>query len=253
MSLAIDLSGRRIVVTGASSGIGAAVCRAIVERGGSVAMLARRRDLLDGLARDLGDRAVAVPSDVTDLDELRAAIDRAARELGGLDGVVTAAGQSMFGSIVSGTPQRWRELLDLNLVGALSTIRWAVEHFPPSGRRDIVVVGSSIVITPVTGAGVYRASKSGLHAAVDTMRLELAPAGINVGEVTPGFFDTDTTGGSGTVYDGDVPPVDIPLFAEGGAPAPPELLADAIVFMLGLPDGVCINELVMRPTRQLNP
>jgi 3-oxoacyl-[acyl-carrier protein] reductase len=253
VSLAIDLSGRRALVTGASSGIGAAVCRAIVERGGAVAMLARRRQLLDELARDLGDRAVAVPVDVTDVDELPRAVERAARELGGLDATVAAAGQSMFGSIVSGTPQRWRELLDLNLIGALSTVRWAVEHFPRTGRRDVVVVGSSIVHTPLTGAGIYRASKSGLQAAVETMRFELAPAGINVGLVTPGFFDTDTTGGSGTVYDGEMPPVDIPLFADGGAPAPPALLGETIAFMLGLPDGVAINELVVRPTRQLNP
>ena len=99
MALDVDLSDRRVLVTGASSGIGAEVCRAVVERGGAVAMLARRKVVLDELGGDLGNRAVGVPVDVTDLDELPAAVARAARELGGLDAVVAAAGQSMFGSV----------------------------------------------------------------------------------------------------------------------------------------------------------
>ena len=77
--------------------------------------------------------------------------------------------------------------------------------------------------------------------------------GINVGHVMPGFFATETAGGSGTVFDGEMPPLDIPLFAEGGAPADPAVLGETVAYMLGLPDGVCINEIVVRPTTQLNP
>lgn len=253
MSTRVDLNGRRVVVSGASSGIGAEVCRAAVASGASVVMLARREALLDAMETELGPRALGIPVDVTDLEALSAAIERAAEHFGAIDAVVAAAGQSMTGSIATGTPERWRELVDLNLTAPLAMVRFAIEHFPPTGRRDVVLIGSSIALTPFTGTGVYSASKRGLRAAFDVLRLELAPAGINVSHVMPGFFATETAGGSGTVFDGEMPPLDVPLFAPGGAPAHPAVLGQTIAYMLALPEGVCINELVMRPTAQINP
>jgi len=257
MGLTVDLGGRRILVTGASSGIGAATCRSIVGCGGSVAMLARRKDRLDDLRDELGDRAVGVRADVTDHERLAGAIDEAAELLGGLDGVVAVAGRAMAGSITGGEPERWRELLDLNLIGPLATVRRAVTHFPASGRRDVVLLGSTAGITALVGAAIYSASKRGLEAACDSLRLELAPAGVNVGLVMPGMFETEGLTLEGIVIDGDVPPDDTPLLVPGdgpgSGPGSPGAVADSIAFMLGLPDGVGINELVIRPTGQLNP
>lgn len=248
-----DLGGRRVLVTGASSGIGAATCRAIVAWGGSVAMVARRRERLQELRAELGEAALPVPCDVTDLDALEAAVGEAARSLGGLDGVVAVAGKSMVGTIATGTPRLWRELVDLNLIGPLATVHWAVGHFPASGRRDVVLVASTGAITPMGGVGVYAASKRGLRAAFDALRLELARDGVNVSCVLPGMFDTEGLTLEGLVMDGDVPPDDIPWFAPGGGPADAADLADAIAFMISRPEGFCINELVARPTGQLNP
>ena len=98
MGVTVDLKGRRVLLTGASSGIGAATCRAIVGCGGSVAMLARRKDRLDELEHELGTRSIGVRADVTDMESLEAAIDQAAQSLGGLDAVVTVAGRAMAGS-----------------------------------------------------------------------------------------------------------------------------------------------------------
>ena len=216
-------------------------------------MLARRVERLDALCTELGERAHAVPGDVTDLEHLDAALDNAASLLGGLDGVVAAAGKSMTGTIATGTPERWRELVDLNLIGPLATVRAALKHFPADGRRDVVLVGSVGAITAVPGVAIYAASKRGLRAACESLRLELAERGINVGLVMPGMFDTEGLTLDGLVMDGDVPLYDLPYFVPGTGPAAPEPLADAIAFMLGLPDGVAINELVVRPTGQLNP
>jgi NADP-dependent 3-hydroxy acid dehydrogenase YdfG len=248
-----DLTGRRVLVTGASSGIGAATCRALVARGASVAMVARRKERLDQLAEELGPGAVSAPADVTDLGALEAAIGEGAHTLGGLDGVVAAAGQMMTGEMMSGTPERWRQLIELNLIGPLASVRYAVQHFPEAGRRDVVIVGSTGALTPMRGVGIYAASKRGLQAAFDTLRLELAYRGVNVGIVMPGMFDTEGLTMEGLVFDGDIPDVDIPYFVADGVPAAPDPLADCIAYMISRPEGICIHEIVVRPTGQLNP
>ena len=253
MGVTVDLSGRRVVVTGASSGIGAAVCRAVVGCGASVAMVARRKDRLDVLADELGARAVPVRADVTDDDALASAIGEAARALDGLDGVVAVAGRSMVGTIATGSSARWRELIDLNLVAPLATVRYAVDRFSDHGRRDVVLVGSTGAITPMPAVGIYAATKRGLRAAFDALRVELAPAGVNVSLVMPGMFETEGLTLDGIVIDGDVPESETPMFVPGTGPAPPEALGEAIAYMMGLPEGICINEIVARPTGQLNP
>jgi NADP-dependent 3-hydroxy acid dehydrogenase YdfG len=253
VTVRVDLTDRRVLVTGASSGIGAATCRSIVACDGRVAMLARRKERLDELSDELGERAVGVRADVTDLEGLETAIDEAVRLLGGLDAIVAVAGKSMTGTVTTGTPQRWRELIDLNLIGPLATVRYAARHFPSSGRRDVVVVGSAGAITPVPGVAIYAASKRGLRAACDSLRLELAPSGINVGLVMPGMFETEGLTLDSLVMDGEVPLYDLPYFVPGTGPGAPDPLGDTIAFMIGLPEGVAINELVVRPTGELNP
>lgn len=253
MSISVDLSGRRVLVTGASSGIGELTCRALVRCGASVAMLARRNDRLTALGAELGERATGIPCDVTDLDELNASIARAADALGGLDAVVTVAGRGMVGTFATGEPAMWRELLNLNLIGPLATVRYALRHFGTASRRDVVLIGSTGAITPSACVGMYAASKRGLRAAFDALRLELAPDGINVSLVMPGIFDTEGLVAA-TAINGEVTESAMPAFAAGvTTPPKPDAVADTIAFMLGLPEDVCINELVLRPTAQLRP
>ncbi len=89
-------------------------------------------------------------------------------------------------------------------------------------------------------------------AAFDALRLELAPSGVNVSYVMPGMFDTEGLMAA-DVVDGEVPPFDAPMFVDGTGPAPSAVLGDVIAMMLALPPGVCINELVIRPTGQFSP
>lgn len=246
----MGLEGRRVLVTGASSGIGEATARAIVGLGGRVAMLARREDRLAAIADDLGPDAMAFPTDVTDLGQLETNVAAAAAALGGLDAVVAVAGQNLQGSIHTGTPQVWRDLLDVNLIGPLATIRYAIDTFADEGRRDVVVIGSSACLTPMPGLGMYSASKRGLQAAFDSMRLELAHLGINATHVVPGMFITEGLIEKVPV-DGDKPETDAAVFVEGGRPAEVGGLVDTITFLLQLPDGVAVNEITVRPTGQL--
>ena len=248
--MSTELAGRRALVTGASSGIGEATCRAIVARGGSVALLARRQDRLEALAAELGDRAVAFPTDVTDLPQLATNVAAAADALGGLDAVIAVAGQNLQGSVHTGDPEVWRALLDVNLIGPLATVRYAVERLDPSVRRDVILIGSSACLTPMPGLGIYSASKRGLRAAFDSMRLELAHLGINVCHVVPGMFITEGLIEKVPV-DGEKPETDAAVFVDGAIPAQVDGLVEAIIGTLLMPNGVAVNEITVRPTGQL--
>jgi NADP-dependent 3-hydroxy acid dehydrogenase YdfG len=250
--MSVHLNERRVLVTGASSGIGADVSRSVVAAGGAVAMLARRKERLIELSDELGGTAVPIACDVTDLDRLDEAVDEAAHALGGLDAVVAVAGRGMVGTMASGSPERWRDLMELNLLGPLAAARATAARFEASGRRDVIFIGSTGALTPMPGMGIYAATKRGLRAAFDALRLELAPAGVNVSYVMPGMFDTEGLMAP-DVVDGEVPAYDAPLFVDGTGPAPSAVLGEVITMMLALPSGVCINELVIRPTGQLSP
>ena len=250
----IDLSGRRILVTGASSGIGAAAARSIVACGASVALLARREDRLEELRADLGAQATSVAVDVTDPVALERAVAAACEGLGGLDGVVASAGRTMFGAITGGDPVLWRDVLDLNVVAPLATVRYAVPLFAEEGRRDVVLIGSAAGLLSQPGVAVYSASKRGLQAAYESLRLELAPRDINTSIVFPGFFETEIfTSPDGITYDAELAVNDFPLFAPGGTPQDPAVLGRIIAFILSLPEGVAINEIAVRPTKHLTP
>lgn len=252
MSISADLSARRILVTGASSGLGEAISQSLVARGAKVAMLARREQRLAELEKRLGANAFGITCDVTDFDALESAIQAAHDRLEGLDGVVAVAGRAMVGSIDSGSPNGWKDLMVLNLVAPLATVRYAVQHFPEAGRRDVILVGSTGAITPMPGVGIYGASKRGLRGAFDALRLELAPKNINTSLIMPGMFETGGLVGA-VEFNGEMPASDLPMFTPSGGPASPQPLADAAAFMMAMPEGVCINEMVIRPTGQLNP
>jgi NADP-dependent 3-hydroxy acid dehydrogenase YdfG len=253
--VSVNLEGRRVLVTGASSGIGVEICRSIVACGGSVAMLARRKARLDALGAELGQRAHAFKADVTDLDGLQGAIADAARSLGGLDGVIANAGRAAVGTIPTGDPKLWRELFDLNIVGPLATIRYALEHFPNAGRRDAVIVGSAAALTPLPGVGVYAASKRALRGAFEALRMELAPAGINATLISPGsFFDSEQEHISKVMFNGQHMDSGAQIDVPGGQSAQtPAYLADMIAFAISRPEGVCMHEIIARPTGNLRP
>lgn len=194
-------AGRRVLVTGASSGIGEATARALAGAGARVALVARRADRLDALAAELPG-AVAVPADLTDDDAAAAAVDTAADRLGGLDALVNAAGVFDAGPVTSfpddpgdapapTTPDQWRRMFELNVVALLVLTRAAAPHLL-GGANPVVVNVSSMSgrRVPTAAGAVYAATKHAVHAVSDGLRMELAPRGVRVATVAPGFTDT---------------------------------------------------------------
>jgi NADP-dependent 3-hydroxy acid dehydrogenase YdfG len=180
---------RRILVTGASSGIGEATARALVAEGARVGLLARRGEVLETLADELD--GVAVAADVTDAQATRTAVETAAERLGGLDGVVNAAGLVRPGRVATTDPDDWATMLEVNVLGLLHATQAAIGHLRAAGRGDVVNVSSMSarrIQTPEMG--VYAATKAAVHTLSEGLRRELAPDRIRVSVIAPGLVDT---------------------------------------------------------------
>jgi clavulanate-9-aldehyde reducatase len=184
-----ELQGRRIVVTGASSGIGEAIARAASAAGARVAVLARTEDKLRALAGEFG--GVAVPADVADVAAARRAVDQAAEELGGLDGLVNAAGVLRGGPLATTDPADWKLLFDVNVLGVLHTVQAAASYLVAADHADIVNVSSmSGRRLGSVEMAAYAASKAAVHMLTEGMRRELGPEGVRVSTLAPGFVRT---------------------------------------------------------------
>src|ERR687890_832502 len=164
----MDLSGRTIAITGASSGIGEATALACAAAGAAVALAARRDDRIAELARRIeedGGRAVALPTDVADERQARAFVEHAYEQLGGLDGLVNNAGVMLLGPVAGAPTDEWRRMVDVNLLGLLYCTHAALPVMlnnsrPPRG--DIVNVSSVAGRVASAGSAVYNMTKWGV-------------------------------------------------------------------------------------------
>lgn len=186
----MDLTGRRILVTGASSGIGAATARALDAAGARVGLMARTTAALEQVAADCTDAHVAA-ADVTRPGTLRPAIEAAASDLGGLDGLVNAAGVAMPGLLRDGDPDDWRTMFEVNVLGLLSVTRLALPHLLEADLADIVNVSSMSGRRVASSAlAVYSGSKHAVHAISQGMATELADTPVRTTVLAPGYVDT---------------------------------------------------------------
>jgi NAD(P)-dependent dehydrogenase (short-subunit alcohol dehydrogenase family) len=188
------VSGKRVVLTGASRGLGAVLAHAFSEAGASVALVARTEKDLKAIAEALPGPSLVLGGDVTDEDFNEAVADAAVAEWGGLDAWICNAGIS---PIVAGPRETdastWRQVLEVNLTGAFLGARAAARVMGAGGR--LIFTGSVLGERPRKGLSAYSASKAGLVGLAKALALDLAPAGITVNVVAPGWFDSPMAGG----------------------------------------------------------
>jgi clavulanate-9-aldehyde reductase len=244
----IDLSGRVIAITGASSGIGEATALACAEAGASVALAARRADRIEALAAKIeqtGGRAIAIPTDVGEEEQARAFVERAHAELGRLDGLVNNAGVMLLGPIDGAPTEEWRRMIHVNLFGVLYCTHAALPLMRAQGSGDVVNVSSVAGRVARAGSGVYNLTKWGVNAFSEALRQECVGAGIRVTIVEPGAVATELPGHNR-------PPVLEQMMRrfEGVVPMQAQDIANVILFALGQPPHVSLNELLVRPSNQ---
>lgn len=246
--MGIDLSGRAIAITGASSGIGEATALACADAGAAVALAARRADRIEALAqriRDAGGRAVAVAADVGEEDQARAFVERAHAELGHLDGLVNNAGTMLLGPIEGAPTEEWRRMIHVNVFGVLYCTHAALPLMRAQGAGDIVNVSSVAGRIARAGSGVYNLTKWGVGAFSESLRQEVADSDIRVTLIEPGAVATELV-----VH--NRPEIIEQLVKRFGGVTPLQAqdIANAILYALGQPPNVSVNELLVRPTRQ---
>jgi NAD(P)-dependent dehydrogenase (short-subunit alcohol dehydrogenase family)/uncharacterized protein YndB with AHSA1/START domain len=189
-----EIANQRVLITGGSSGIGLAVAQALAEEGAEVALLARNELGLAAAKRKLaesGAEAITLPADVTDRAALTAAVDEAARQLGGLDVLITAAVGLSFGRFTETDPEDFDATIEIALGGTVNTIRAALPHLERS-RGAVVAIGSIAALMPLPGMAAYTTSKHGLVGFMETVRVELEESGssVTLSLVHPGAVDT---------------------------------------------------------------
>lgn len=185
----MTLEARTILISGAASGIGRAIALRFAAAGARLALLDVNGDALAELAQALPG-SLALRCDVADHDAVARTIGRATETLGGLDGVVNAAGVDLIRDFASMTPAEWHRVIAINLTGTMSVCHAAVDALARNPGATIVNLASGAGLQPLTHRTAYCASKAGLIMFSKALALELAPRNIRVNVVCPGAIDT---------------------------------------------------------------
>jgi NADP-dependent 3-hydroxy acid dehydrogenase YdfG len=249
-----SLGGTVALVTGASSGIGAATAAALATNGAAVALAARRKDRLDSLAADIrekGGTALVIESDVTEEKQATAAVEQTVNELGRLDTLVNNAGVMLLGPAVDAPLEEWQRMIELNVLGVLYCAHAALPHLlsaAEDGSRhvaDMVNISSVAGRMPRNGSAVYNLTKHGLGGFSEALRKEVTQRHVRISLVEPGAVDTELSGHNR-------PEVLETIRARFGSIArlQAEEIAEVISFIVTRPSHVAVNEILVRPTEQ---
>jgi NADP-dependent 3-hydroxy acid dehydrogenase YdfG len=243
------------LVTGASSGIGAATARTLAEDGASVALVARRRDRLEALAAEIENKAgtaLVVEADITDRAQAEAAVQQTVEKFGRLDTLVNNAGLMLLGPVADADPDEWERMIAINTHGLLYTTRAALPYLlnaaedGPRQVADIVNISSIAGRVAWNGYGVYNMTKFGVNGFTESLRQEVTKRHVRVGVLEPGGVSTELgSHNSGTVRE------EIDAFYETTEVLAPEDVADAVAYMVSRPRHTSIGELWIMPTDQV--
>ena len=250
--MARPLDGTVALVTGASSGIGAAACAALAAQGASVALAARRKDRLEALAADIrgqGGTALVIEADITDEQQATGAVERTVAELGRLDTLINNAGVMLLGPAAQAPLSEWQRMVDLNVLGLLYCAHAATPHLLHAADNDPRHVADMVNISSVAGraarlgSSVYNLTKFGVGAFSASMRQEFAKRYLRVSLVEPGATATE-------LASHNRPEVLESLRGQFGQRMTAEDIADAITYIITRPRHVAVNEILIRPTEQ---
>lgn len=188
-----DLTGKKALITGASGGIGEAIAKALHAQGAVVALHGTRAEKLESMATELGDRAHAMPANLSDPEAVKALAAKAEEELGGIDILVNNAGITRDGLFVRMSDEDWSSVMDVNLTSVFRLTKEVV--YPMMRRRGgrVINITSVVGVTGNPGQANYCASKAGMIGLSKSLAAEIASRNVTVNCVAPGFIETPMT------------------------------------------------------------
>jgi NADP-dependent 3-hydroxy acid dehydrogenase YdfG len=250
------LDGTVALITGASSGIGAATALELAEQGAAVTLVARRADRLDMLAAEIrakGGTALVLAGDITVEEEAREVVERTVVELGRLDTLINNAGVMLLGPAADAPMDEWQRMVEVNLLGLLYCAHTALPHLlkaaedAPRQVADLVNISSVAGRVARSGSAVYNATKHAVGAFSEGLRQEVTGRHVRVSLVEPGATATELSGHNRPeILQG------INKRFEGMERLQAEDISDAISYIVTRPRHVAINEVLVRPTEQQN-
>jgi NADP-dependent 3-hydroxy acid dehydrogenase YdfG len=245
-----SLKDQIVLITGASSGIGAACGRALARDGAKVILSGRRRERLEALASELkknsGASSLILPFDVRKLDQVKAALEKLPKEWENVDILINNAGLSRgLDKLYEGSVEDWEEMIDSNVKGLLYVTRLVVPGMVKRGRGHVLNIASIAGIQTYSRGNVYCATKAAVRVLSDGLRMDLLGSPVRVTTISPGLVETEF---ALVRYRGDRKRA--ALTYRGVTPLTPDDVADAVFYSLTRPPHVNINEIVLLPTDQ---
>lgn len=240
--MAHPLAGKVVIITGASSGIGAAAARALARLDCKLTLAARSTDKLTALATELGSNTLAIPTDITVAADITQMVAKTVEHFGRVDVLFANAGIYIPGQVAEGDPDAWAKLMDVNVDGVLRSVHAVLPHMLAQRSGDILVTSSISGFIDIHWEPVYSASKHAIQGFVHTLRRQVAPAGIRVGAIAPGRVANELWGITTAA--------EVEKHIAEHDYIRSEDVAEAVVFMLSQPPHVTIRDLVMLPQNQ---
>ena len=243
-----NIEGKVVVITGASSGLGEATARLLSAQGARVVLGARRIDRLRVLADELsrrGGKALAVPTDVIQCDQVKRLVDAAVQTYGRIDVMINNAGLMPQALLERLKIDEWNRMIDVNIKGVLYGIAAALPHMKRQKAGHFINVSSVAGHRVGPGFAVYAATKYAVRALSEGLRQEVKPYNIRTTVISPGAVATELPN---TVTDPQAAERIRKFYAEVAIPA--ESFARAVAFAMSQPEEVDVNEILFRPTRQ---
>jgi ribitol 2-dehydrogenase len=236
-----DLNGKVALVTGASSGIGRALARALAAEGARLALVGRSAERLDAVSDQIGG-GLALPADLTRPAEVARVVAEAVDRLGPIDILLANAGLYIPGDVADGNPDAWDELLSINVNSVFRLVRSVLPSMIERKTGHVIVTSSISGHQAIHWEPVYSASKHAVQSFVHGLRRQVAPHNIRVGAVAPGIVLNELWGYT------DPAVIDAKVASREGLRS--EDVADAVVYMLTRPANVTIRDLVILPQNQ---
>ena len=237
------LAGKVVIVTGASSGIGAATARLLSEHGCRLTLTARSLDKLEALANELSTETLVVPADMSQPEEISQMVERTLDRFGRIDVLFANAGVFIMGDYASGDPDAYTNLFKVNVDGVLRCMHAVIPAMKAQGAGDIVVTSSIAGHEELHLGSVYGASKHAIQTIVHTVRRQLAADGIRVMSLAPGRVANELWGLTDPDEIERLTRVECAYLRV-------EDVAEAALFMLTRPRHVTVRDIVMLPQRQ---